>query len=154
MTVQNWREIVELAEHYIAIGQTDIYLSGDNTTDYPWSFTESCETGGSHRIEIATSVWFSGRHPCGLSFRWSFDLEPRTANGKGSYEIDRDGVIRVMARLPIGAQVAFLDYLATAAAAVQRKANEWAALADRQREDAALLRLLSRGARDEREGAP
>ena len=84
------REIIKNAQHYLAVGQTEIYLDSDQG-EYPWEFCTHCKPGGSHRLEIATDVWFYADHPCGLSFLWNFDIEPRSANGKGHYEIDADG---------------------------------------------------------------
>ena len=141
----NWREAVKIAEHYLAIGQSEVYLGGDNTTDYPWDFCISVEPGGSHRLDIDTSVWFRGSHPSGLEFRWSFHIEPHSANGTGSYQIDTVGCERVIGLLPDRrVRLDFREYLARCAVSVREHAEKQAAYVTRQLGDAAVLERLAR----------
>jgi hypothetical protein len=137
----NWKEIVEKARLYKELGQTDHYIYGD--VDAPWEFVVSCTPGGSHRLDIATSVSFIAEHPCGLKFRWSFDLEERGANGKSHYEINTEGVIRVLASLPKKAAANFRSYLADCAVAVQKSADKYRSVAEAEANSAATLKRLA-----------
>ena len=127
----DWRRVVELAPNYLAIGNTDVYLSHSDD-DYPWEWVTSCEPGGSHRLDIATSVTFRAEHPCGLTFRWSFDLEPRSANGSGSYQIDTSGIARVLAKLPAQGAKDFRAYLLSCVEPVEKRGREYDAAAREQ----------------------
>lgn len=129
------------ATHLKAIGQTDIYLIND---PYPWSHVTECKPGGSHRLEISTTARFTAVDPTtGLRFSWSFDIEPRSANGKGQYEIDTNACRAVVKELGGEGRKQFLAYLADCATKVKSKAEEWKGYADRQFADAATLEALS-----------
>ena len=84
---ETWQEHVALAEHYLAIGQDEIYLSDTDDlplTTFPWEFVTSIEKGSTFRHGVDVSKWFRAVHPCGLRFRWCLDLEVRDANGTGN----------------------------------------------------------------------
>ena len=134
---KDYSEYVKVAAHYQAIGQTSIYLSGDK--EKPWQYAISCEPGGSHRLEISTDVRFKALHE-GLEFSWCFDIEPRSANGSGSYHIDIEGIHRVLAKLPMDVANQFVAYLKSCAEAVEKQADEYQEAAKRQYGDAAALR--------------
>ncbi len=127
---KDYGEYVKLAAHYQAIGDTKIYLSGD-TSEKPWQYATSCEPGGTHRMDIETNVRFTARHK-GLEFSWSFDIEPRSANGSGTYQIDVEGIQRVLAKLPMDVATEFATYLKNCADSVEKKADEYQAAARRQ----------------------
>ncbi len=125
------------------LGQTSVYLRGG---EMPWEHVTSVEPGGSHRLEISTSVWFKAKCPeTGLEFRWSFDIEPLSANGKGSYEIDAAACRNVTSKLKGDALAAWREYLRECAEKVRSKGDEWRKIADKQLTDAALLADLSCG---------
>lgn len=132
-----WTQIVEEAAHYKAIGVTEIYLG--TREDVPWEYARFCDEGGTHRLDIYTSVTFTADHPCGITFKWFFDIEDRKASGSFRYMIDVPGCRRVLAMLPKKARASFQKYLATAAEAVQKKADEYQAVADEQRNAARQL---------------
>jgi hypothetical protein len=137
---KSWKDHTKNAKHYLAIGQKEIYLSKhDGYKDFPWDFAEKCEPGGSHRLEISTDVWFYAKHPCGLEFRWSFDIEPASANVKAHYQIDVTGIREALAKLPEGARASFRKYLRGCAEAVRSKGREWQAIASSQYTAAAEL---------------
>jgi hypothetical protein len=141
-----WRSIVEKAKSYLDIGQSEIYLHND-ANDYPWEFAQGCTPGGSHRLDISTSVRFFGEHPSGLRFSWSFDIEPYSANGSGSYHLDREGIASALAKLdrtPAAEQ--FRAYLRECVTKVSAKGDEYQAVANRQYADAQLLRAIAGGA--------
>lgn len=142
MLPSSYKEAVAKAEAIKALDAGDIYLSNG---EFPWHIAESCEPGGSHRLDIYTSVWFRGTdEKTGLRFRWSFDIEPRSANGKGNYEIDANGCREVMEKLRGKCRSEFRRYLSECAKKVGAKAKEWLVLAEKQRHDADVLRTLSK----------
>ena len=138
----DWRECERKAEHYKAIGQTEIYL-GSDSADIPWHLATEFEIGGSHRLEIYTSVWFRGTGKSGLSYRWSFDLEPHRANGHGYYMLDTDGIRAALRMLPAPVAKQFAQYLRECAKAVDKKADEWESITKRQRTTASALNALA-----------
>lgn len=143
MSIASWREAVEKAESYKAVGQAEVWLDKRDLGEYPWEFATRCSAGGSHRFDMDTSVWFYAEHPSGLTFRWSFDLEPASANGTDSYQIDRTGVARVLGLLPAPAAVLFRDYLRESSKSVLRQANQYLDTAHRLYGDAAILGRLA-----------
>lgn len=144
MSGVDWHKAVEQAAHYLAVGQAELYLDSQQALDtYPWEWAARVRTGGTHRLDIDTNVWFMAEHPSGLTFSWSFDLEPYSANGKGSYEIDADACRRVLALLPLAVRGAFRTYLADCAGKVAAKAVEWRGITERQERDARVLQELA-----------
>ena len=140
---QGYQHAIDNADAYKLVGQGEVYLN--DAHEKPWHLTTSVEPGGSHRLNISTSVWFRGTHPeTGMRFRWAFDLEPSSANGKGHYEIDRDGARAVLRQLPDGAKVAFRQYLYECAEKIEAKAKEYQSYADRQFADAVIFKELCR----------
>ena len=141
---KSWKDHDKLAEHYKAIGNNEIYLAGyEGVTEFPWEFVTHCEPGGSHRLEIATDVWFNAKTPSGMEYRWSFDIEPRSANGSSSYDISVAEIRRVFQMLPDKARESFKAYLKTCATAVRKKADEWSAMVTKQYGTAWELEKLS-----------
>ena len=139
----DYRQIIKKAKHYKAIGQTRIVLHS-NQGEKPWHLATDCRPGGSHRLDIATSVWFTGRDPkSGLTFEWAFDIEFCTANGKGFYEIDVEGCKKVLEMLPRKTAEKFRAYLLECSKAVLEKGREWQRMAEKQFADAATLALIA-----------
>jgi len=139
----NWtyEEAIKKADHFLAIGKREIYLS---EPPFPWEHTLSVEPGGSHRLDIATNVWFRAKEPkTGLEFRWAFDIEPREANGKGHYMIDVEGCIRTISLLPEAIRLDFQKYLDECAKEVEKNAKELADMAGREFYSAIQLRKAS-----------
>jgi hypothetical protein len=136
---KNWRDSVRLADHYKAIGDTRLYLMGD---DLPWQHVTSFESGGGHRLGISVSVSFEALMSCGLTFRWSFDLEKRDANGTGSYRIDLPNIQRVLAKMPPHIGLRFAAHLKDTARAIREKGDEYAQVAATQYGAAAQLESL------------
>lgn len=134
MKEKSWREIVKKAAAYLALDQTEHYLYMDRArdigdkidiADYPWEFVTSCESGGSHRLEMSTSVRFEAKHPTGLIFHWVYDIEPHNSNGAGHYIIDIKGCQAIMKYLKPKMRKEFSDYLKECAVKVSAKAEEW-----------------------------
>lgn len=126
---KDYGDYVKLAAHYHAIGESKIYLHGNG--EKPWQYAKSCKPGGSHRLDISTDVRFTASHK-GLEFSWSFDIEPSSANGSGSYHIDVEGIQRVLAKLPMDVATSFVLYLKQCADSVEKKADEYQEAAKRQ----------------------
>lgn len=143
MNDMTYQEAKQKATTLRELGQTEVYLNGG---EMPWEYVTSVEPGGSHRLEISTSVWFKALCPeTGLRFRWSFDIEPYSANGKGSYEIDSESCRNVTKKLSGDALADWRNYLRDCAEKVRSKGEEWRIVADKQLTDAALLSDLSCG---------
>jgi hypothetical protein len=140
----NYKQAIENAEHLKALGQTEVSIMSNDDGEPPWHLATECEPGGSHRFDMATSVWFRGKDPeTGLRFRWTFDLEPWSANGKGTYEIDTSGAREVLSALPAAAATKFRAYLADCSAKVMKQALEYQSAADRLYRDANTLTALA-----------
>jgi len=135
-----YQQAIEKAAILKELGETDIYLSGAD--DAPWAEAESCEQGGTHRHDMATSVWFRASIN-GLNFRWLLDIESRDANGKGYYKIDIDLVKSVIGKLQGNARIQFREYLINAAQKVRDKGDEYQKHANKQLVDSAILRDLA-----------
>lgn len=131
MKEKTWREIVKKAKVYLELGQDDHCL-GYEHTDFPWEFVTSCREGGSHRMEIATSVRFEAEHPSGLKFDWSYEIEPHGASGKGYFMIDVEGCQKILKLLSGKVRKEFSDYLKECAHKVAAKADEWKKVTDDQ----------------------
>lgn len=138
-------EAIKQAEHIKAIGLDEVYLYGDGKPygDYPWRWVTKVEDGGTHRLDISTSIWFIAKDPSGILFRWNFDLEPRSANGSGMYHIDVAGCRRVMSLLPVAARSLFQKRLDNTAAAIEKWIAETETWLRKERKAAADLRRAS-----------
>jgi len=134
-----YEEATKQADHLLAIGETEIFLH----TNPPWKIATKCEPGGSHRLDLPTTVWFSGQDPkTGLDFRWSLDIEKDTANGKDYYEIDVERIRYALRELRGYALLGFRTYLADCLKKVMEKGNEIQGYADAQFTEAAQIRDL------------
>src|SRR4029077_7504296 len=141
MIEKKWRDLVKLAPKYLELGQVEHYLDHD-ANDYPWEFVTKVESGGSHRLDMETSVWFSAVPASGLQFRWSFEIEFREANGKGYYMIDTDKCASVLASLSPDGKHKFKAYLKRCAKTVNEKGDSYEKALKNQREIAAALERI------------
>ena len=117
----------------------DIYLAKG---EMPWHLATSCESGGSHRLDISTSVRFRAVSSSGIPLRWSFDIEPSSASGKGGYYIDVEGCRRVLALLPEPCKSQFRQILFDCACAVLKQVKDWEKEIERERKIATDLRSI------------
>jgi hypothetical protein len=136
----DYRECLKKADAYKAIGQTRIYLYDGSV--FPWEHVTSVKPGGSHRMDISTSVQMTAQVD-GLEFCWSWHIEDRSANGKGHYEINVGACREVLSKLPESARTEMREYFAECAGKVQEKGQEWQRYADRQKRDADILHALA-----------
>lgn len=139
-----YQDYVKQAEHHIAIGNTKIHLFGDRD-EKPWEIATHCEPGSSHRLDISTSVQFTGKHLCGLTFTWSTDIEPRSASGSGSYQLDLEGIQRVLAKLTNQeCRQQFVAYLLDCAVKIEKNADSYQQEATEKYGQASVLRSAAR----------
>lgn len=102
MSEKTYKRAIDLAEHYVAIGQTEIYLY-DRDEEIPselWALVYSAEEGGSWRLNGPAGVRFHANHPSGLTFKWTVDFESPDANGSGVSQFDREKLRDVIMKLP------------------------------------------------------
>lgn len=140
------KEAIYNAKHYKAIGITELTVGkyGQIVDEPPWHLATSFKPGGTHRMDIDTSGWFKGTDPeSGLQFTWSFDIEPHSANGSGSYRIDTQACENVLRQLPKDVGLEFRKYLADCADKVMKRGLEYQQYADRQYKDARTLTALA-----------
>lgn len=100
---------IEVAEHLIAIGQTEVYLYRASP-DFPWDKVVRVEAGSSYRLSGPTSCRLIAEDH-GLTFSWTVDFESTDANGTGTSKFDRELLRGLMVRLPIGARENFAHML-------------------------------------------
>jgi hypothetical protein len=139
---ETWQQHVALAEHYLAIGQDEIYLSDTDDLPlaiFPWEFVTSIEKGSTFRHGVDVSKWFRAVHPCGLRFRWCLDLEVRDANGTGTLKFDFPKLRQVLALLPAKYAKQYRESFADARKQLQKQADEYHAIGNRLDHDAADL---------------
>ena len=121
------RKAVALRE----IGESDVYLSEG---PYPWHIADTFRAGGTHRLGMATSVWFEGTDPdTGLHYRWMFDVEGPGANGKPHFEVDAEACRETTAQLPDACRQSFREYLLSSAEKVRAKGDEYQRVAEQQK---------------------
>jgi hypothetical protein len=139
---------VKLAEHYVAIGQTDIYLYGEDLKAgaRPWHLVASVTPGGTVRLGIPVSCSFHAPHECGLTFSWGMDIEDRGANGEEMFKVNSAALRVVMNFLPTEAKASFSKFLTDTATAIAAKADEFQTYADEQRSIATELEGIAGGA--------
>ena len=142
---------IKNAEHIRALGMESVYLR--DGSEKPWGLVTRMQSGGSHRMDIDTTVRFYASHESGIEFTWSVDIERREANGKSSYYIDAAGMAGVAARLPKAPRDQFLRYLSNCAAKVREKGHEYLTTARNQYGDAAVLDSIVGGAVEQAEPA-
>ena len=126
----SYAEVEEKAQAIKELGLGEVYLSEG---EMPWHLATSCRAGGSHRLDIDTSVWFDGTSPSGIPLRWSFSIEPRSANGRGAYYIDVQGCRSVLAKLSDPCKSQFRQYLGKCAVAVAKQVRDWEEEIERER---------------------
>lgn len=119
------------------LGQSEVYVRDDSP---PWHIADTCEPGGTHRLDMAVSARFAGTCPdTGLRIRWTFDLEPRTANGASEFVIDVEACRRVTRGLRGEALTAWRSYLSDSSKKVRARGTEYQNAANRQMTTAAIL---------------
>lgn len=99
-----YTKAIRLAEHLIAIGDTEVYLRDDE--HFPWGKAVGVKSGSSYRLSGPSSCYIIAED-AGLTFKLSVEFEGRDANGRGVSLFDRDRLRTVMTRLPDLARAEF-----------------------------------------------
>lgn len=143
MSDTTWAEAMQKSEHYIALGMTKIYLGSTWDSTLDWDKCADVEGGGTHRLEMSTSVRFAFRDK-GLEASWYLELEDRSANGKGHYQIDLAAIQRVLPLLPPGIRAKLNLMLLNGAEKIEENAEKYQEIATREYGTVAALRSLAR----------
>lgn len=98
------------AEHLKALGQTTVYLYGDNAKAFPFDKVTKVEEGSTWRSGMPSSCYLLAEVD-GLTFKASFDFEPSSANGAATHQISRDQMREMFLKLPAAAQRSFANLL-------------------------------------------
>lgn len=108
MSERTYSQAIKLAEHYIALGQTTVFIDAKSA---PWDKATGVEAGSMYRLGTPVGFWITAEE-AGLTLKWSFDLETRDANGRGRHQFAHAQVREIMGRLPAKAQKAMARVLA------------------------------------------
>lgn len=145
---KHWRNIKENADHYLAIGITRVHLSEyEGYSEFPWELAEEVEEGGSHRLDICTTLRFSTRvwsNGHAITLSWFLDLETRDANYSSEYKIDRAKIAGIFPLLRRELQDQLREILTKDAELIRKRADEFSAASARQYADAALFEQLAK----------
>ena len=142
MREKKFSEIMALKEHYKAIGETSFYLDNDDPS-LPWERAFSIEPGGLWRFNTPVSFRVETCLIDGFTFKWSVDIEPRDANGKGYLDVDTQRMMLVYNKLPKELRpqfVAFFDQVGEELARQIASSSEHLARLTR---DAAVIKGLA-----------
>lgn len=111
-TENEYGQAIKNAEHYIAIEQTNVHLlNTDDLSLLPWDYVTSVNAGATMRLGIPTNIYLEAKHPCGLTFSWSVNLEKNDANGTGTNKLDGKIFCDLASKLPKNAVEKFVSFL-------------------------------------------
>lgn len=143
-TDKPWREVVDLAEHYLAIGQDLVYLFDRSTSqDRPWDYMTEIKPGNSVRWDIRTNIDILAAHPCGVTFEWSVDIDRQNDDLSNTFEIDWNGLLWLLEHLPSRCRTMLRHHLRDTAKAMEKHAAEARLWVDREQRQADDLYRLS-----------
>lgn len=134
-------DVISKVEHYKALGMDRVYM--DRESEIPWDLVTDIETGGTYRLGLSTSQSVIVEHPCGLTLRWSVDLEPRSANGTGTIQIDIEKIRTMLRKCPSEVTKKLRAWMAESATTVDKHATELRELLARVESIANLFREAS-----------
>lgn len=103
------QEVLKNAAHYVALGDTTIFLDDDDP-DLPWGEVSAIEEGNGYRLHGPTGFRCVAKRD-GLTLKWHVDFEGREANGKGYSMFDRERMRRVMSMLPLKARAELAAFM-------------------------------------------
>lgn len=142
---RTFTDCVANAEHFIAIGETTIWLRDEDASDVPWHLASVVEEGALHRLSGPASAAVIADHESGLRFRWSFDFETRDANGSGQHLFDFDRMVGAALRMPHAARVQFAELLKSKVeGGMLRVERELSEALLRQQKSLEVLRTITR----------
>lgn len=135
------KDVLKSAPHYVALGQTEIFLDDDDP-DLPWSDVADIVGGSGYRLNGPTGFYCIAKRD-GLTLKWSIDFEGRDANGKSYHLFDRDRLRLTMGKLPPAARkklAAWLDK--EVLPGVEKVTAEWRDYLNRQLDSEDCVRGL------------
>lgn len=140
---KTYAEYVAQADLYKQIGLTQIHIADINraTIDsVPWEHVTEVKASGLGRLRINVGLWFTAVDPCGLTFTWSYEAEPRSATGSPLDELDVEGVAIIARRIPPPVRASLTQYVQEAAEVVKKQAEDYQQMA---RQEASLATALA-----------
>lgn len=141
---KKWTEIVEQAEHYLAIGQDEHYLWSyqQPIEEFPWELVYAVKGGAGYRSGIPVGVEFVAYHGgSGLTFRWTENFELREANGTSSHKFDWEAIGGVAARMQsLSAKKSLAEHFHSLAKTLSEQGSDLLKVAHQQFGNAELLR--------------
>ena len=143
MSDPTFQRALKLKEHYIAIGQTEIWLRDDSL---PLDAITAIEPGGQWRLSGPTGVYLIAKI-AGLTFRSSFEFESRDASGTETHLFDREKIRDLMWRLKPEMRKRFAVVLRDEVfPAVAKRAKEYREMLNKQNEASDFIRGVILGA--------
>jgi hypothetical protein len=103
-----FQEAVRLAEHYLALGQTEVFVQAETA---PWHLATQIKAGGCYRFNAPINAYVTAQHESGLTLKWEIEFEHRSESGTGSSNVDRAQLREAMIRLPESVRLQFADIL-------------------------------------------
>lgn len=118
--MRDWRKTVELAEHYLAVGQREqwIFDSYGEPFDYdkPWEYITAIKKGstvltwiGTKTLEVCHDFKFMAEHPSGLTFTWDIEILREKSEGEYYRQLDFVKINTVAVLLSSEHRTKFLD---------------------------------------------
>ncbi|PDT76946.1 hypothetical protein [Sinorhizobium sp. BJ1] len=142
MRRRRFSEIIPLVEHYLAIGEKEIYLDG-NDRDLPWGDVKSVITGGCFRLNGPSSARAIAPHESGLTFTWFIDFEGNDANGTGTNQFSAENMLGAASKMPAEACAEFARMLAKEVwPAVKKNTDDIRDALRRQEDSLAILQSI------------
>lgn len=144
-----YKDAIAKAAHYIAIGQTRIWLNASDP-DLPWHLVDVVGAAGSYRFNGPASVRLTA-HEAGLELHWYVDFEGRDSNGMGFSLFDRDRLRGVMMKLPRSTRIKFAAFLENEVLPdLQKRTDEMREAMNKQNDSEDCVRgLIDFGRREE-----
>jgi hypothetical protein len=135
------KDVLYNAEHYAAIGQTDIWLD-ENDPDLPWADVVEVSASGSYRLNGPNGFRCVAKRD-GLTLQWSVDFETRGANGASVHMFDRDKLRAVMMRMPAPIRQKLATWMeAEVMPGIEKTTAEWREYLNRQLDSEDCVRGL------------
>ena len=124
MLETGFKKAIANAEHYVALGQRNVYLSKDDD-EYPWEYVTTCDSGSCMRGSVHIGCSFTAPHSCGLTFHWEVEFGPYTANAGALYQFDTDKMREVRDALPEQIRDQFAAYVRDVMGTIEDWAGEY-----------------------------
>lgn len=134
-----------LADHYIALGISDIWLRGELST-MPWHLASNIKASGGYRLNGPCGCRVEAFDPdTGLTFKWSFDFESPSANGSGTNLFDEETMLGASRHMSPELREKYANFIASdVLGAVKARTDEIReALAKQERSESILRTIIA-----------